>query len=343
MTLARPLEAAEAEDAPLPGMIGECPAMREVYRLVRRVAPTDLAVLIEGETGTGKELVARAVHALSPRAKGPFVDINCAAIPEGLVESELFGCEPGAFTGATHRAGLLEAADGGTLFLDEACSLSPAVQVKLLRALERREFRRVGGKATVRSDLRTVVAVSRPLNELLTSGAFRADFAFRVATLPIALPSLRVRGHDIGLLAGWFLDLVGRTEGRSRRWHEDALNAMERYRWPGNVRELEMLVRRVCVVADDDVVSLGNTPFERVARYSTSRSPSSGAAGRSGIPRLLPTACEIAEALSAHRGVVTHAADALRLKRRDLYRLMRDKQIDPAGFRMSKSLLDDQV
>ncbi len=201
---------------PLPGMIGRHPSMLAMYALVRKVAPTELPVPIVGETGTGKELVARAVHSLSPRRDGPFIDINCAAIPENLVENELFGWVPHIYTDAgSGGIGLLEAADGGTLFLDEACSLPKAVQGKLLRAIERGEFRRVGGRKLLRSSFRLVLALQRSLEELERAGDYLRAFAHRINGFPIALPPLASRGGDIRLLAEQFLE-IGATPGVPR-------------------------------------------------------------------------------------------------------------------------------
>jgi two-component system nitrogen regulation response regulator GlnG len=227
-------------------MIGEHPSMRDVYSLARRAAPTDLTVVIEGETGTGKELVARAVHELSAHRDGPFVDLNCAAIPENLVESELFGWERGAFTGANRSVrGLLEEANGGTLFLDEACSLPKAAQTKLLRAIERREHRRVGGRATVQSCFRLVLALQRPLLELIRTEAYLPAFAHRIDGVAVYLPTLASRGKDIRRLAEAFLVQVSSDNRRALSWSVEALEQLERQPWPGNVRELRALVARI--------------------------------------------------------------------------------------------------
>jgi two-component system NtrC family response regulator len=299
-------------------MIGECRGMKKVYRLVRRVAPTDLPVLISGETGTGKELVARAVHALSLRARGPFIDINCAAIPENLVESELFGSERGAFTGSARRVpGLLEVADGGTLFLDEARSLSSSIQAKLLRALERHELRRVGSRTPTPSDFRLVVALSKPIAELVASGEFRPDFAFRVAGVEVALPLLRERGEDVRRLAEHLLSTLGQAEGRTLRWHEDALAELERHAWPGNVRELEMLVRRAAVLVDHHIIGVGDLRQLAFRRWV-------GCQTRLAIPkqapRSKPSKDELVAALGLCGGVVSRAAKSLGMSRGAFYR-----------------------
>lgn len=238
-------------DEPLPGMVGNHPSMREVYRLVRLVAPTTMPVLIEGETGTGKELVARALHQLGPNPAGPFIDVNCAAIPESLAEAELFGNEKGAFTHAwAKRAGYLEQADGGTLFLDEAADLPPVIQAKLLRPIERGELRRVGAGPLVCSSFRLIVASSTPARELVRPGGYRLEFYQRIAGAIISLPPLRDRGADLPLLARAFLqDIVGPCE-----WGEGALVELARHKWPGNVRELSMVARRLALSVSNGLV-----------------------------------------------------------------------------------------
>lgn len=244
------------DETPLPGMIGRHPAMLEVYRLTRLAARSDLPVLIVGETGTGKELVARALHYLSPVSSGPFIDINGAALPESLAEAELFGSERGAFTGATRvTAGLLETADGGTLFLDEACSLSLSVQAKLLRAIELQEFRRVGGRTRRRSRFRLVTAIARPLDELLVSGTWRSDFAHRVSAFTIGIPPLRARRRDIADLAVHFL--AAKRDGHPpKRIAAEATELLSRHDWPGNVRQLRMLMERLHVAVEEPTIGV---------------------------------------------------------------------------------------
>jgi DNA-binding NtrC family response regulator len=240
----------------LPGMIGRHPSMVEVYELVRLAATTSMPVLVEGETGTGKELVARALHKLGPNPDGPFVDVNCAAIPEGLAEAELFGWERGAFTGAHQSTkGVLELSDGGTLLLDEACSLSVGVQAKLLRAIELRDFRRVGGRCRCSADFRIVATISEPLAALVEAGRLRADFAFRIAGLRVRLPKLSARGADVKLLAEHFLDRSNTNGHRSKSLDESAVALIARYHWPGNVRELKTMMERLDLLCADDVVT----------------------------------------------------------------------------------------
>jgi DNA-binding NtrC family response regulator len=301
MTLVQPREE-DAPDAELPGMIGRDAAMRRVFRLVRRLAPSDLPTLVTGETGTGKELVARALHQLSRRAHGPFVDLNCAALPEALAEGELFGWERGAFTGAHQaKAGLLEIADGGTAFLDEVSSLPTVVQGKLLRAVERHEFRRVGGRQLIHSDFRLVTATSEQLGALRASRAFRDDFLFRVAGAVITLPPLRERGDDIRLLAEHFLRAASHAMGRPLRWHEGALAMCASHAWPGNVRELLMLVQRVAVLAEHDVVGVEDLVAGGFVREGGPADPQA-----------------IARVIEACGGNISHAARALGIPRSTL-------------------------
>jgi len=287
---------------PLPGMIGEHPAMLEVYDLVRRAAPTELSVVIVGETGTGKELVARAIHELSANRNGPFVDINCAALPENLVESELFGWERGSFTGA-HRSscGLLDAADGGTLFLDEACSLPKAVQAKLLRAIERREHRRVGGRSVMRSRFRLVIALQRPLMELVRTEAYLSAFAHRIDGVAVSLPILANRGTDIRRLAECFLAETRSTNGGELRWSDEALRQLERESWPGNVRELRALIARIPLHALGDIVSVQDVLTSLAGRR-----------------RLAPSLADVAEVVAMSGGNVSRAARALGMPRSTL-------------------------
>jgi two-component system nitrogen regulation response regulator GlnG len=240
--------------ANLPGMIGRHPLMRDVYRLVRRVANSDLPVVVVGETGTGKELVARAVHELGPSPDGPFVDLNCAGVPEALAEGELFGWERGAFTGAVYqKAGLLETADGGTLFLDEACSLPWVIQAKLLRAIEHYGFRRLGGRDRRTTRFRLTIALSTSVDALVADGVLRDDFAYRVAGITVALPPLRDRKQDVAPLAEHFLHEC-QNGGFAKRLEPDALRLLESYSWPGNVRELRTTMARVALLSEDSEV-----------------------------------------------------------------------------------------
>lgn len=239
----------EPLDAPLPGVVGDSPAMRGVYRLTRLVANSRTSVLLVGETGTGKEVIARNIHRLSARNEGPYVRVNCGALTESLLESELFGHIKGAFTGAVdNKTGRFEAAHGGTIFLDEINSMSPKVQVKLLRVLQEREFERVGESRTIRVDTRVIGATNRFLEDEIEAGRFREDLYFRLNVVPIFLPPLRERTEDIPSLAGFFLERYCDENRRDAPEIPEAiLSKLKQHDWPGNVRELENCVER-CVV-----------------------------------------------------------------------------------------------
>jgi DNA-binding NtrC family response regulator len=242
----------------LGGMIGRSDVMRAIFRNVERIAKAEATVLVSGESGTGKELVARAIHDLSSRAEGPFVAINCGAIPRELIESELFGHEKGAFTGATdRRIGRLESADGGTLFLDEIGELDPATQVKLLRALQERSFERVGSSTTITVDLRIVAATNRDLAREVADGNFREDLYYRVNVVPVHLPPLRERRDDIRLLAETFLARAG----GKKKLTAAALGSLEGYNWPGNVRELENAIEHGLALCDGDLIDQKDLPI----------------------------------------------------------------------------------
>ncbi|MBI3782710.1 MAG: sigma 54-interacting transcriptional regulator [Deltaproteobacteria bacterium] len=235
-------------------IVGVSPALQYALQLVEKSAATDAAVLISGETGTGKELIARAIHDLSPRRSGPLVSVNCPAIPADLAESELFGHERGAFTGAVDtRIGKLELADGGTIFLDEVADLPMAVQVKLLRVLQEREIQRVGSHKTRKLDIRIVAASNRDLRQESTAGRFREDLYFRLAVLPIQLPALRERLGDIPMLATHFLERAANAYGkRLRGFTPEAVALLEKYHWPGNVRELHHVIERAVLLSTGD-------------------------------------------------------------------------------------------
>jgi DNA-binding NtrC family response regulator len=238
-------------DAPLPGVVGDSPAMRDVYRLTRLVAPTRASVLLVGETGTGKELIARSLHRMSLRADGPYVRVNCGALSENLLESELFGHIKGAFTGAVdNKTGRFEAAHGGTIFLDEISSLSLKLQVKLLRVLQEREFERVGESRTIRVDTRVVAATNQFLEEEIAAGHFRDDLYYRLNVVPIYLPPLRERRSDIPALVRFFLERYCEENRRETPpVPQEVLQKLQEYDWPGNVRELENYVERAVVLA----------------------------------------------------------------------------------------------
>ena len=239
-------------ESPVSGIITNDPAMQKVCRTVEKVAPSDVSVLLLGESGTGKELLARALHHLSPRASKKFVAINCAAIPENLLESELFGYEKGAFTGAAKQTkGKVEFADGGTLFLDEVGDLPFSLQAKLLRFLQERVFERVGGRDEIAVDLRVVCATHQNLAELIKDGRFREDLFYRLSEIVVNIPPMREREGDPALLAHAFLEKFCKNQGRSLQgFSTDAMQAIETYRWPGNAREMENFIKRAVIMAD---------------------------------------------------------------------------------------------
>lgn len=255
------------------GMIGSSPAMRKIYRRIDKVAPTDCTVLISGETGTGKELVARAIHRASQRASAPFIAVNCAAIPETLIESELFGHEKGAFTGAANRrSGLIEAAEGGTLFLDEIGELPAEAQARLLRFIQEREIRRIGSNHSQAVDVRIVTATHRDLKALSLRGAFRPDLYYRIHVIRIDLPTLQQRGDDLLELADHLLADAAQRHNRSGlSLQPAAIQALQHYHWPGNIRELENVIEHAVVMSDSDrigcndlALSLNHLPADSI-------------------------------------------------------------------------------
>jgi formate hydrogenlyase transcriptional activator len=237
-------------------VIGNSPALEAVLEQVERVAPTDSTVLIQGETGTGKELIAHAIHNISSRCGRPFVRLNCAAIPLDLLESELFGHEKGAFTGAiAQKIGRFELADKGTLFLDEVGDIPPALQPKLLRVLQEQEFERLGSTRTHQVDVRLVAATNRDLAEMVNRGQFRSDLYYRLNVFPVQLPPLRARTEDIPALVMHFVEVFGRRMGRQiERIPAETMSALNSYRWPGNIRELQNLVERAVILSKDGVL-----------------------------------------------------------------------------------------
>jgi len=250
--------------------IGATDSMRHLFESIKRIARANTNVVIRGESGVGKELVARAIHEQSPRRSRAFVSVNCAALPETLMESELFGYEKGAFTGAAAtKEGRIEMAHQGTLFLDEIATLTPPLQSKLLRVLEERALTRLGGKRSIRVDFRLISATNEDLEEMTRQGRFREDLYYRIHVVPIFVPSLRERVEDIPILADYFIGVYCAANGLSVKHIEaDALLAMKRYAWPGNVRELENAVQRLVVMTDSDSISLSDLPPEIVQAVS---------------------------------------------------------------------------
>ncbi|MFB3817971.1 MAG: sigma-54-dependent transcriptional regulator [Candidatus Methylomirabilales bacterium] len=312
----RELQASLTERHRLSGIIGESGRMQEVLALVQRVAPSDATVLIRGESGTGKELIARALHFNSRRAAGPLVSLNCAALPEQLLESELFGHEKGAFTGAVaQRKGRFELADGGSIFLDEIGDLAPTLQVKLLRVLQERQFERLGGTRALSVDVRILAATHRDLEAAMRQGAFREDLYYRLNVVTIQIPPLRERREDIALLLEHFLKKFAAREGRTVTGLTPAArDAVMKYDFPGNVRELENLVERAVLLAQGPVIDLEDLPAAlRPGERPRDPEPRSLPEVLAGIERQA-----IREALERHGGVQTQAAEALGISERVL-------------------------
>lgn len=334
----------EAESPGYGQIIGRSSVMRELFRQMDRLASSDISVLINGESGTGKELVARALHDHSGRRRKPFIALNCAAIPETLQESELFGHERGAFTGATERRiGKFEQANGGTLFLDEVAELATALQAKLLRALQSRSFQRVGGTADVQSDFRLLAATHAQLSELAHAGKFREDLYFRLAVFELQVPPLRERAGDVRPLAETFLDRLAARERRRPVLSASALDRLVAYEWPGNVRELENALHRAVVACDGKVIQVDDLPAAlrppaKAGARQRPEPPSEAApqvtaateGGWSpGVIRMddLEKAA-IVEALRRSNGNLTEAMRALGIGRTTLYRKMKKFGID---------------
>ena len=313
-------------------MIGNSGPMRRVFEQVNQVVGTNATVLIRGESGTGKELIAHALHQHSPRAGKPFVRVNCAALPETLVESELFGYERGAFTGAqARRKGRFELADGGTLFLDEIGELSPSTQAKLLRVIQEREFERLGGTSTVGVDVRLITATSKDLERAQVEGTFREDLYYRLNVFTICMPPLRERKSDILLLADHFVEKYVRLHGRSiKRISTNAIDMLVSYHWPGNVRELENTIERAVLVADGDVIHAHHlSPTLQTAEASgTVVSASLGEAVAAFEGNL------IQDALKTTRGNRARAARLLNATERIINYKIRRYGIDPQRFRI---------
>ena len=315
-------------------LVGESPEMLAAFKTVRQVAPSSSSVLLLGESGTGKELFAQALHQNSPRKDKPFVKVACAALPETLLESELFGHEKGSFTGALYaRSGRFEMADGGTLFLDEIGDISPTVQAKLLRFLEEREFERVGGNRTYKVDVRIVCATHRDLKKKLEDGSFREDLYYRLNVIEIHIPPLRDRGEDIPVLAHYFLKKYADANGKDvRGMSDDALALLLRHPWPGNVRELENAMERAVVLASETVLTPQHFPTLRRITADTAL-----AAGKSGLGIAIPGSTfadiereAILRTLEAVGGSTSRAASLLQISARKIqYKL---KEYHDAGI-----------
>jgi two-component system response regulator HydG len=317
----------------LPGLFARSAAMRELSSLVRRVADSDATALLLGETGTGKERVARAIHRLSPRSSQRFVAVNCAAIPTELLESELFGYVKGSFTGAaSDRAGLFEEADGGTLFLDEIAEMRPSLQAKLTRALEERAIRRVGDSSERPVDARIVAATHRDIEGMVADESFREDLWYRLNVAVVRIPPLRERQEDIEYLASHFLRERAPTRGRQIiGFTTAAISAMEAYDWPGNIRQLRAAVERACVVSTNERIDVGDLPPEvlgarrregkKLADLTWSEAVEQG--------RILTARSYLEEVLRRHEGRVSDAAAHAGVERESFYRLLRRFGVDP--------------
>ena len=322
----------------LENVVGRSPAMTQVFELVKKAARSEANILVLGESGTGKELIARAIHANSPRASGPFVPVDCASLPEQLLESELFGHEKGAFTGAVRtKTGLVEAAHRGTLFLDEIGDLPASLQVKLLRALQERQIRRVGGTGLVDVDVRVVSATNRNLAEAIAKGQFREELYYRINVIAIRLPPLRDRAGDVRLLAHTFLKRYGQE--RVTGLDEAAAEALDRYPWPGNVRELQNVIERACALADGQKVTVKDLPEHVLHAGARPAAPEAGVPGAGPGPELgsgadltLKAAKEqwlqvlevsyLRDLLARHDGNVSSAAKAAGIDRKTFHRLI---------------------
>jgi transcriptional regulator with GAF, ATPase, and Fis domain len=321
------LRGALSEQHRFQSIIGQAPAFRAALDQAARVAPAETTVLLTGESGTGKELVARAIHYASRRGEGPFVAVNCAALPETLIESELFGHERGAFTGADKRKrGRFELAAGGTLFLDEIGELAPAVQAKLLRVIQDRQYERVGGTATLAADVRLVAATNRDLEQAVAEGRFRRDLFYRLAVFRVHLPALREREHDVLILADHFLlELAGRMGRSEPRLSGEARDLLLMHRWPGNIRELQNAIERALILADGPLISAAHLGV--VVPTAATGIPSGPAAVEGPRPLIQPLAevekQSILEALRRAKGNKSRAAAVLGLSRGALYTRLR--------------------
>jgi two-component system NtrC family response regulator len=306
-------------------ILGGTPRMREIFAVIQRVARTDVTVLVEGESGTGKELIARAIHARSARRAGPFVPINCGAIPETLLESELFGHEKGAFTGAhVQRRGRFEQAERGTLFLDEIGELPLLMQVKILRFLQDRLVERVGGRQPVSLDLRIIAATNRDLRSQLEKGLFREDLYYRLSVVTITVPPLRERAEDIALLANVFLQRACQAQRRRVRFGPEALQALLAHAWPGNVRELENRVSRAVIMARGRIIEPGDLDLA---------APEPQGVGSLRQTRDRAERQTLLEVLTRHRGNISQAARELRVSRPTLHGLLDKHGIIARDFR----------
>lgn len=315
-------------------LVGESGSMQAVYDLISKVAGTNATILIRGESGVGKELVAQAIHDQSPRAGFPMVKVNCAAIPENLIESELFGYEKGAFTGADHQhKGRFEQAEKSTIFLDEIGDLSPNLQVKLLRVLQEKEFQRIGGTTTLKADVRIITATNRDLEDLMLKNEFREDLYYRLNIFPIMIPPLRERRGDIPLLVNHFIEKYNKIHAfEIKRISSTAIDLLMTYHWPGNIRELENCIERAAILSTDRVIRSHNLPPTLQSAASThSRVDGSLEAILENVEKQM-----LIDALNLSKGNLTKAAEQLKLTERMMGLRIKKYQIDPAIFKKFK-------
>ncbi|MCG6536484.1 MAG: sigma-54 dependent transcriptional regulator, partial [Syntrophales bacterium LBB04] len=322
---------------PSADIIGTSKVMQEVFGLIAQVADSNTTVLIHGETGTGKELVARSIHLQSPRASGPLVQVNCAAMPDTLLESELFGHEKGAFTGALYkRRGRFEEANGGTIFLDEIGELSAAAQAKLLRVLQEKQFQPLGSSKTINVNVRIIAATNRNLEEDVAAGRFRADLYYRLNVFAIYLPPLRERGNDIILLADHFILKYSKEQGKSvKRISTSALDAFLAYHWPGNVRELENCMERAVLLAQGDAIEGGNLPPSLQLKMRAEGQKTE--TDKLGSLIAAQERALIVDALKETRGNQSQAAKILGTTKRIIQYKIHKLGIDPGRFRQKRS------
>src|SRR5689334_7912977 len=354
---ARPLaRTSDQEDLETPGssstltLVGQSPVMRKLFSVIERVAPTEASVLITGATGTGKELAARAIHNMSPRRDAAFVDINCSAIPETLIEAELFGHQRGTFTGAhENRSGLFEKASGGTLFLDEVDALNLSAQAKLLRVLQERTVRRIGARANIAIDVRIISATNCDLAQAVAAGRFRPDLYYRLRVLPLQLPELCTRGDDVNLLVEHFLRLKSERQGREivPRFSTEAMRTLNEYPWPGNVRELENVIEYALALGNGDELGVDDLPLE----LCEGRTQTSTDDFREVLQAYMNDAVPLAEiekryilsVLQQFGGNQVRAAAALGIDRSKLYRRLKQYGVMAVRFLQEEDLDGHQL
>ncbi|HEY6120160.1 MAG TPA: sigma-54 dependent transcriptional regulator [Pyrinomonadaceae bacterium] len=332
------------DSAAAPTLIGESPAMQKLFALIDRVASTDCSVLLTGATGTGKELVARAIHDKSPRRLATFVDVNCSAIPETLIEAELFGHQRGTFTGAhENRCGLFEQASGGTLFLDEVDALNLSAQAKLLRVLQERTVRRIGARANIAVDVRIISATNSDLAQAVAAGKFRPDLYYRLRVLPIHLPELCARGDDVRLLTEYFLRIKAEQYGNTpQSFTAEAMRALTQYPWPGNVRELSNAVEYALAMSVGEKLGIDDLPLE-VCQNQTQRAPNDlkqllQAYMNDSVPLAEIEKRYILSVLQQFGGNQVRAAAALGIDRSKLYRRLKEYGVMAVKFIQEEQL-----